>query len=136
MTPEGPPAGGGGGGTYGNYPLGGSVAPGAGGTGWTQPFQGLTLDQLRNTPGYQFAQEQGQKAITGSAAARGTLLTGGTMKSLARFGTGLADQTFGDAYGRARNEYLDAYGIDRNNRSDIFNRYFNLSSYGTQNPGA
>ncbi len=135
-TPEGPPAGAGGGGGYGNYDLTGSVGPGAGGTGFTQPFQGLSLEQLRNTPGYQFELGEGLKGVQGAAAAGGRLYTGGTLKSLANYATGLADRTYGDAYGRARNEYLDAYNIDRNNRSDIYGRYYNLSSFGTQNPGA
>lgn len=50
---------------------------------------------LANTPGYQFRFDQGQQAIERSAAARGTALTGGTLKELARFGSGLASQEFG-----------------------------------------
>lgn len=49
---------------------------------------------LASTPGYQFAFNEGQRAVQTSAAARGTLLTGGTLKALAKFGTGLADQTY------------------------------------------
>lgn len=58
------------------------------------------LKALRDTPGYQFAFEQGQRAIQNSAASRGTLLTGGTLKALERFGTGLADQTYDNAWRR------------------------------------
>lgn len=52
------------------------------------------IDQLRNTPGYQFARNQGLGAVEGSAAARGGLFSGGTLKDLQQFGTGLADQTY------------------------------------------
>jgi len=51
-------------------------------------------DMLRSIPGYQFAYDQGLQAVERSAFARGTGLTGGTLKALQRFGTGLADQTY------------------------------------------
>lgn len=55
---------------------------------------GAALDQLRNTPGYQFALERGQGAIDQSAIARGGLNSGATLKSLTQFGQGLADQQY------------------------------------------
>lgn len=57
---------------------------------------------LQQTPGYQFARGEGIRAIQNSAAAKGTLLTGGTLRGLARFGTGLADQTYGQTVDRYR----------------------------------
>ena len=63
---------------------------------------GIT-EALRGTPGYQFAFSEGQRGIQSSAAARGTLLTGGTLKALAQYGTGLADQTYGEAVNRYQN---------------------------------
>lgn len=51
-------------------------------------------------PGYQFAQEEGQKAIERSAAARGGLKSGGTLKDLTRFGQGLANQQYSDYWNR------------------------------------
>ncbi len=58
------------------------------------PAQQSPTDYLRATPGYQFAFDEGQRAVQSSAAAKGTLLTGGTLKELARYGTGVADQTY------------------------------------------
>ncbi len=52
---------------------------------------------LRNTPGYKFAFNEGQRAVQTGAASRGTLLTGGTLKALNRYGTGIADQTYDQA---------------------------------------
>jgi hypothetical protein len=52
---------------------------------------------LRSTPGYDFAFKENQRAAQTGAAARGTLLTGGTLKALARYGQGLADQTYNTA---------------------------------------
>jgi hypothetical protein len=58
------------------------------------PAQQSPTDYLRATPGYQFAFGEGQRAVQSSAAAKGTLLTGGTLKALAQYGTGVADQTY------------------------------------------
>ena len=55
---------------------------------------------LRSIPGYRFAFSEGQRAVQTGAASKGTLLTGGTQKALARFGTGLADQTYGNQFNR------------------------------------
>lgn len=55
---------------------------------------------FRNTPGYGFMQEEGNKAIERMASARGLRLSGGTLKEGARFNSGLADMTFGDHFNR------------------------------------
>lgn len=49
-----------------------------------------------NSGGYKFQLDQGQKAITGSAAARGILNSGSTAKALMKFGQGLASNYFND----------------------------------------
>lgn len=58
-------------------------------------------DLFRSSPGYQFAQDEGIRATEGGAAARGGLLSGGTLKALQDRGMGLADQTSGS--------YLDRF---------------------------
>lgn len=63
---------------------------------------------LESLPGYQFARDQGLKAVTSSLSARG--LGGGSGafgKGLARFVTGLADQTYGEQVKRLG----DAVGV-------------------------
>lgn len=63
---------------------------------------------LEATPGYQFTRDQGEKAVTSSLSARG--LGGGSGafgKGLARFVTGLADQTYQQQVGN----YQNAVGI-------------------------
>lgn len=50
---------------------------------------------VSSLPGYQFAQEQGVQALDRGAASRGMLNSGRASKDLLRFGTGLADQTYG-----------------------------------------
>lgn len=58
---------------------------------------------FRTDPGYQFALDEGQKAIERSAAARGNLLSGSTLKELERFSQGVADQRYGDYWNRLAN---------------------------------
>lgn len=49
----------------------------------------------RNTPGYGFARDEGIRAIGGQKSGAGSFLSGDTLKALMKFGTGLADQTYG-----------------------------------------
>lgn len=51
-------------------------------------------------PGYQFRLSEGMKALDRTAAARGGLLSGATLKGAQRYGQGLASQEYGNAYNR------------------------------------
>jgi hypothetical protein len=55
---------------------------------------------LQMDPGYAFRLGEGMKALERSAAARGGLLSGATMKGLQRYGQDLGSQEFGAAYNR------------------------------------
>lgn len=52
------------------------------------------LSRFRDSPGYQFAMDEGVRAIDSSASARGGLYSGATGKALQERGMGLADSTF------------------------------------------
>lgn len=52
------------------------------------------LQQLRDTPGYQFAAEQGLEQIQRNAASKGYLNSGRTLTAAQQYETGLADQTY------------------------------------------
>lgn len=58
----------------------------------TQP--GAQFSDFYASPGYQFRLSEGQKAIERSAAARGGLNSGATMKALERFAQGTASDEF------------------------------------------
>ena len=108
------------------------------GQGLLAGYQGFTAPTgvtEQNDPGYQFREQQGQKAIQGSAAANGTLLNGSTLKDLASYQQGLASQEYGNVYNRALGEYTNAYNIFGQNQSNQFNRLSSLSSSG-QNAAA
>ena len=58
------------------------------------------MDQFQQDPGYAFRQSEGMKALERSAAARGGLLSGSTMKGIQRFGQDLASQEYQNAFNR------------------------------------
>lgn len=57
-------------------------------------------EQFQQDPGYAFRQSEGMKALERSAAARGGLLSGGTLKGIQRFGQDLASQEYTNAFNR------------------------------------
>jgi hypothetical protein len=58
---------------------------------------------LENTPGYQFRLGEGLKALERSAAARGTLLTGGTLKGLQKYAQDVASTEYGNRVNQLQN---------------------------------
>jgi hypothetical protein len=70
-----------------------------------KPFSQTDFEQ---DPGYAFRQSEGMRALERSAAARGNLLSGGTLRGIQRFGQDLASQEYGNAFNR--------YQIERNAR--------------------
>lgn len=55
---------------------------------------GGNLDAYQQSPGYQFALEEGQKAITNTAATKGGIKGGNTLKALTEYGQNLATGDF------------------------------------------
>lgn len=113
----------------GQYPLASVM-----GTGlmqpWTTPFTAPTDVTQQNDPGWQFRMREGLKAIERSAASKGTLLTGGTLKDLNAWAQQKASDEYSNVYNRALGEYQQAYGIFRNNQANQYGRLFNLSGQG------
>lgn len=72
-----------------------------------KPF-GMT--DFETDPGYAFRMSEGMKAIERSAAAKGSLMSGATLKGIQRFGQDLASQEYQNAYNRfynTRNQMLN-----------------------------
>jgi hypothetical protein len=97
---------------------------------WTQNFNAPTAQQALDSPGLQFAMDEAQKGLESSAAAKGTLLTGGTLKDLTAQRIGMGLQGYGDVYNRAVGEY----GINRenfyNNQDRPFGKLSSLATLG------
>lgn len=129
--PQAPPQGPGGGvgGTGGGDPFGGSLTAPFTGT-FTPPTGGPDLSWLPNIPefhapqytpppafaapkgedvfnepGYAFRSGEGQRALEQSAAGRGVLNTGGTLKDLIKYGQDFASNEYGNVYNRALSTY-------------------------------
>lgn len=58
------------------------------------------MSDFEADPGYGFRMDEGMKALERSAAARGGLLSGTTLKGIQRFGQDLASAEYGNAYNR------------------------------------
>lgn len=58
------------------------------------------MSDFEQDPGYAFRQSEGMKALERSAAARGQLLSGPTLKGIQRFGQESASQEYGNAFNR------------------------------------
>lgn len=112
---------------------------GPGSTGQVPQFTGgtfaaPTLDEARATPGYQFTAQQGSKGILQGAAAAGGAISGGTLKALDTFNTGLADSTYNDVFNRSLSTYneglskyqaqLQGYGAGLAGQQQEFNQLF------------
>jgi hypothetical protein len=68
------------------------------------------MSDLQADPGYGFRMSEGMKALERSAAARGGLLSGSTLKGITRFGQDTAS-----------NEYINAFNRYQTNRSNQLN---------------
>jgi hypothetical protein len=91
-------------------PLGGGTTGLVNGQGYVLP----SAQDALNSPGLQFALQQGEQGVLKNAAARGTLRSGGTLKDLANYDIGTALQ----GYGNLVNEQLAA---NQYNTGSLFN---------------
>jgi hypothetical protein len=67
-------------------------------------YQKFGMDQFQADPGYAFRMSEGMKGLERSAAARGGLLSGGTLKGIQRFGQDLGSQEYQNAFNRYQTE--------------------------------
>ncbi len=98
-----------------------------------KPFVEPTAADLEKDPGFQFEKQQGVDTINRTGAARGTLLTGGTLKDAESFGQGLAATRLGERQDRALQEYslaetLRSQAFDRNAANQFNAAQFNNQS--------
>lgn len=76
------------------------------------PYQPFGMAQFQADPGYQFRMSEGMKALERSAAARGLLQSGGTLKGTMQYGQNLASAEYENAFSRyltEREARLDPY---------------------------
>ena len=86
------------------------------------------MDQFQQDPGYAFRMSEGMKGLERSAAARGGLLSGGTLKGIQRFGQDLGSQEYMNAFNR--------YQTERNARLNPLQSLAGMSQTSTNQLGA
>jgi hypothetical protein len=100
---------------------------GAGSLGAVPNFSAPTLADAMNSPGYQFTSQEGTNSILKGAAAAGGSITGGTLKALDQYNTGLANNTYGDVFNRSLQGYnaaLAGFNAKQSAQQQAFNQLF------------
>lgn len=97
---------------------------------WTQQFAAPSPEQIAKDPAYQFQLQQGLQGVDRSAAAKGTLLTGGTLKALDAYGQGLASTYNDKYYDRALQNYLMNQNTFYQNQDRPFTKLSSLATLG------
>jgi hypothetical protein len=91
----------------------------AGAQGYGSMARNFGMSDFEQDPGYAFRLSEGQKALDRTAAARGGLLSGATLKGAQRYGQDMASQ-----------EYQNAYNRYQTNRAGILNPLQSLTGQG------
>ena len=109
---------------------GSGVAQGSLTTPYGQTFTAPTGLTQQNDPGYQARLQLGTDAIERSAAARGSVLTGGTAKALDTYGQDYASNEYNNVYNRALNTFDTNYNAYNTNQSNQYNKLASLAGLG------
>jgi hypothetical protein len=72
-------------------------------------FTPTAMSDVLADPGYEFRVDQGESLVEQSAAARGTLNSGGTLKDILNYGQNAASQEFQNVDARRRSDYQTNY---------------------------
>jgi hypothetical protein len=87
------------------------------------PFEAPSMADFNAIPGLQARYQMGLQGLERGAAAKGSLLSGGTQKALERYGQDYASNEYGNLYNRALNTYMTNVGT----QSELpWNRYNQL----------
>lgn len=96
-------------------------------------YQPTTGAEVLADPGYRFGVDEGQRQLQQSAAAKGLLNTGGTLKDLYRWGNSYSNTFFDNVDARRRADYqtnygtqtIDPYKYAYQNAMDNYNQFRN-----------
>jgi len=99
-----------------------------------EDFEAPTGETMLVDPSYQFRLSEGQRALDASAAARGTLRTGGHLQDTLGYGQQFASQEYGNIYDRATQQYdvnrrnaLQNYLTNEGTRASVYDRNLGLA---------
>lgn len=102
---------------------------------WDQHFVAPTDVTEQNDPGYKFRLSEGLSALNNSAAAKGGLLSGGTLKAINNYAQNDASNEYGNVYNRALGEYQQNYNQFQQGQANQYNRLAGISGAGQQAAG-
>jgi hypothetical protein len=88
-------------------------------------FYAPSFEDAQNEPGYAFRMQQGTDALQRSAAAKGLLRTGGTLKDLLEYGQNFGAQEYANVYNRAMQAYGTRYQAAKDEYAPYFAQYQN-----------
>lgn len=97
-------------------------------------YQTFGMKQFKTDPGYAFRLAEGQKALERSAAARGGLLSGATLRGTEELGQNLASQEYQNAFNRyleeRRQRISPLYDVARLGQAAAANQAAGAGAYG------
>lgn len=96
-----------------------------------QPFE-FGADEFQEDPGFQFRLQEGERALNRAASARGGLVSGGQLRNVTEFASGLASQEFG----AARQRSLEEFQLNRTGTLDRANLLARIAGFGGEATGA
>lgn len=88
-------------------------------------------DNFQTDPGFEFARDEGLRAIDRRAAAGGAFNSGARDKARMRFASGLASQQFDNAFNREFGVFADARDFEADARRNDFNMLGQIANLGT-----
>lgn len=104
-------------------------------TPWTNTFTAPTAKEVMGDPQTQAQLQLGEQALQNSAAARGGLLSGGTLADMNAYAQQVASQNYQQHFNNALTQYNSAYNTFQNNQNNTYNRLFGLSNQGLSATG-
>jgi hypothetical protein len=106
-----------------------------GATGYGKYAQDFSMGDFQADPGYAFRLSEGQKALERSAAARGGLISGGSLKAAQRYGQDMGSQEYQNAYTRYQtnraNQLNPLASLTQSGQSAANFQAGNLGKYGS-----
>jgi hypothetical protein len=99
-----------------------------------ESFSAPTIEQAQKEPGFEYAMQQGLKALENSRAYQGTYRSGATIKGLNDYARNMANQNYdrvyersADMYDRNRANAFGTYSTNRNNAAEDYSRNYGIS---------
>ena len=89
-----------------------------------------SLADLQATPGYQFQLDQGLQGVNNSAAAKGSLLSGATLKATNDYAQGQAATGYQAAWQRAQQAYQQAFSNNQSTQNQKFQQLQTVANNG------